>query len=214
MKNIFKSLLLSAVVLVAGAMTSCSDDKTSGGYEGMPTINVEPQSVNISLAGGETEAVLVSTPAAWSIDIDTDGVIPSLTSGNGPAHVSFIVPEADAMRTIKVTFSATGYVYGYPITKKATLTIVQSDSEFPTGAYIYKEDCGSAVSKDGDYWPSVDAYQGWNPQGGEGVNQSGVTYTGASASVRNSGKSWAPVGKLKMRNTTLFQLMTKNLLLM
>lgn len=194
MKNIFKTLLLSAVVLIAGAMVSCSDDNGTDSYEGMPTIEVEPTSLSISLEGGETEAVLVSTPAAWSIDVDTDGVIPSLTSGNGPAHVSFVVPEADAMRTIKVTFSATGYVYGYPITKKATLTIVQSDSEFPTGDFIYKEDCGTSVQKEGSYWPYVDAYQGWNPQGGEGVDQSGVTYTGSGASVRNSGKSWAPVG--------------------
>jgi hypothetical protein len=100
------------------------------------------------------------------------------------------------MRTIKVTFTATGYVSGYPITKKASLAISQTDTDIPTvdGAFVYYDNCGAAVSKVNDRWPFVTDYNGWAPTGGEGFDQSGVTYTGTNASVRNSGKTWAPVG--------------------
>ena len=197
MKNTFRSVLLSAVVLIAGFAASCTDPEPNGGhYEGTPTISVTPASVTVPLAGGTTEAVTVTTPAEWTLTIDTEGVVASATSGNGDGVVTFDVPAADAMRTIKVTFTATGYVSGFPITKKASISISQSDTEIPSvdGAFVYSDNCGSAVSKVDGYWPSVDKYEGWAPTGGEGFNQSGVTYTGKNASVRNSGKAWAPVG--------------------
>ncbi len=198
MKNIFRSLLYSAMVLVAGFAASCTenDEEGTGGYQGIPTIKVTPASLNVALAGGTTEQVVVETPAEWTLDIDTEGVVASAMSGNGDAVITFEVPAAEAMRTIKATFTATGYVSGYPITKKASVSISQSDSDIPVvgGAFVYYEDGGESVSKVDGYWPYVDKYTGWNPQGGEGFDQSGVTYTGKNASVRNSGKSWAPVG--------------------
>ncbi len=197
MKNIFRSLLYSAMVLVAGFAASCTENEEgTGGYQGIPTIKVTPASLNVALAGGTTEQVVVETPAEWTLDIDTEGVIASAFSGNGDAVITFEVPAAEAMRTIKATFTATGYVSGYPITKKASVSISQSDTDIPVvgGAFVYYEDGGESVSKVDGYWPYVDAYTGWNPQGGEGFDQSGVTYTGKNASVRNSGKSWAPVG--------------------
>ena len=197
MKNLWKSLLMSAVVLTAGVMASCEPTPDGqGGYQGTPTIEVNPTSLSVDLAGGTTEEVTVTTPAEWVLQIDTEGVTASQESGNGDAVVTFTVPEAASMRTIKVTFTATGYVLTYPVTKKASLTIVQSDGDIPAPAdeYIYKENCGETVSKVDGYWPYVDKYEGWAPQGGEGLDQSGVTYTGKNASVRNSGKSWAPVG--------------------
>lgn len=197
MKNIFRSLLYSAMVLVAGFAASCTENEEgTGGYQGIPTIKVTPASLNVALAGGTTEQVVVETPAEWTLDIDTEGVIASAFSGNGDAVITFEVPAAEAMRTIKATFTATGYVSGYPITKKASVSISQSDTDIPVvgGPFVYYENGGEAVSKVNDRWPYVDAYTGWNPQGGEGFDQSGVTYTGKNASVRNSGKSWAPVG--------------------
>lgn len=177
---------------------SCTDtgNEPEGGFQGVPTIEVTPASMQIGLAGGTTEAVTVTTAAEWVVEADTEGVVASMQSGNGNATVTFDVPATEAMRTIKVTFTATGYVSGYPITKKASLSITQSDSDIPTvdGEFVYYDNCGEAVSKVEDKWPYVDAYTGWNPQGGEGFDQSGVTYTGKNASVRNSGKSWAPVG--------------------
>ncbi|MBP3497176.1 MAG: BACON domain-containing protein [Alistipes sp.] len=197
MKNIFRSLLYSAMVLVAGFAASCTENEEgTGGYQGIPTIKVTPASLNVALAGGTTEQVVVETPAEWTLDIDTEGVIASAFSGNGDAVITFEVPAAEAMRTIKATFTATGYVSGYPITKKASVSISQSDSDIPSvdGEFVYYDNCGEAVSKVADKWPYVDAYTGWNPQGGEGFDQSGVTYTGKNASVRNSGESWTPVG--------------------
>lgn len=187
---------MSAVVLTAGVMVSCDELDGQGGYQGTPTIEVNPTSLSVDLAGGTTEEVTVTTPAEWVLQIDTEGVTASQESGNGDAVVTFTVPEAASMRTIKVTFTATGYVLTYPVTKKASLTIVQSDGDIPAPAdeYIYKENCGETVSKVDGYWPYVDKYEGWAPQGGEGLDQSGVTYTGKDASVRNSGKTWAPVG--------------------
>ena len=116
------------------------------------------------------------------------------------------------MRTIKVTFTATGYVSGFPITKKASISISQSDTEIPSvdGAFVYYEDGGEAVSKVNDRWPNVDDYTGWNPQGGEGFDQSGVTYTGKNASVRNSGKTWAPVGATYATDAPYAYLQAKN----
>lgn len=197
MKSIFRSLLYSAMVLVAGFAASCTENEEgTGGYQGIPTIKVTPASLNVALAGGTTEQVVVETPAEWTLDIDTEGVVASAMSGNGDAVITFEVPAAESMRTIKATFTATGYVSGYPITKKASVSISQSDSDIPSvdGEFVYYDNCGEAVSKVADKWPYVDAYTGWNPQGGEGFDQSGVTYTGKNASVRNSGKSWTPVG--------------------
>ena len=213
MKNTFRSFLLSAVVLIAGFAASCTDPEPNGGhYEGTPTISVTPASVTVPLAGGTTEAVTVTTPAEWTLTIDTEGVVASATSGNGDGVVTFDVPAADAMRTIKVTFTATGYVSGFPITKKASISISQSDTEIPSvdGAFVYSDNCGSAVSKVDGYWPYVDKYEGWAPTGGEGFDQSGVTYTGKNASVRNSGKTWAPVGATYATDAPYAYLQAKN----
>lgn len=197
MKNIFRSLLYSAMVLVAGFAASCTENEEgTGGYQGVPTIKVTPASLSVALAGGTTEQVVVETPAEWTISIDADDVVASQDAGSGNAVVTFEVPAAESMRTIKVTFTATGYVSGYPITKKASVSISQSDSDIPSvdGEFVYYEDGGESVSKVDGFWPNVDAYAGWNPKGGEGFDQSGVTYTGKNASVRNSKKEWAPVG--------------------
>lgn len=197
MKSIFRSLLYSAMVLVAGFAASCTENEEgTGGYQGIPTIKVTPASLNVALAGGTTEQVVVETPAEWTLDIDTEGVVASAMSGNGDAVITFEVPAAEAMRTIKAVFTATGYVSGYPITKKASVSISQSDSDIPSvdGEFVYYDNCGEAVSKVDGYWPYVDKYTGWSPQGGEGFDQSGVTYTGKNASVRNSGDHWAPKG--------------------
>ena len=197
MKNLFRSFLYSALLLIAGVAVSCTENSEgTGGYQGVPTIKVTPASLSIALAGGTTEQVVIETPAEWTISIDADDVVASQVAGSGNAVVTFEVPAVEAMRTIKATVTATGYVSGYPITKKASVSISQSDSEIPSvdGDFVYYEDGGESVSKVDGYWPYVDAYAGWNPKGGEGFDQSSVTYTGKNASVRNSGKAWAPVG--------------------
>ncbi|MBQ5701052.1 MAG: BACON domain-containing protein, partial [Alistipes sp.] len=193
MKNVFRSLLLSVVALAAGFAVSCTPNgNDEQHYEGSPTITVTPSKVSIGLEGGTTEAVTVTTPAEWTLDIDTEGVTASAYAGFGDATVTFEVSEASAMRSINAVFTATGYVSGFPISKKATVIIAQSN--VVAGTTIYSENCGSAVSKIDGYWPEVNSYSGWSKTGGEGYDQSGVTYTGKSSSIRDSKKEWAPVG--------------------
>ncbi|MBR5885101.1 MAG: BACON domain-containing protein, partial [Alistipes sp.] len=193
MKSIFRSLLLAAVALTAGFAVSCTENGDEGQhYEGTPTITVSPSKVSIGLEGGTTEAVTITTPAEWTITIDTEGVTASSYAGFGDATVTFEVSEASAMRNINAVVTATGYVSGFPISKKATVIIAQSN--IISGTTIYSENCGSAVSKVDGYWPEVNSYSGWSKTGGEGYDQSGVTYTGKSSSIRDSKKEWAPVG--------------------
>lgn len=190
MRNIFRSLLLSAVILSAGFAVSCTEPEPEQ-YQGVPEVTVAPESLVVPLAGGTTEEVHIVTPAQWVITIDTEGVTVSQSEGTGDATVTFTVPEAVAMRTIKATVTATGFLAGVELTDSKVITILQSDLALSTN--IYYDNCGDAVSKVDGYWPYVDAYTGWAPKGGDGVDQSGITYTGKNASVRNSGKAWAPV---------------------
>ena len=117
MKNLWKSLLFSAVMLTAGVLASCEPTPEEG-YQGTPPIEVAPASLSVDLAGGTTEEVTVTTPAEWTLQIDTEGVTASQESGKGDAVVTFTVPEATSMRTIKVTFTATGYVMNYPVPRR------------------------------------------------------------------------------------------------
>ena len=190
MKTNFHSLLIAAVALFSSVAVSCTPSEPEH-YQGTPTIEVTPASVTIGLAGGTTEAVTVTTPAEWTVTVP-EGVSASVTAGNGDATVTFDVPEVSAPRNLKVTFTATGYVGGFALTKDAELTIIQSDINM--SQVIYSDNCGEAVSKVNDNWPNVDAYNGWAPKGGDGVEQTAVKYTGNLASVRDSKKEWSPVG--------------------
>ena len=190
MKTYFHSLLIAAVALFSSVAVSCTPSEPEH-YQGTPTIEVTPASVTIGLAGGTTEAVTVTTPAEWTVTVP-EGVSASVTAGNGDATITFDVPEVSAPRNLKVTFTATGYVGGFALTKDAELTIIQSDINM--SQVIYSDNCGEAVSKVNDNWPNVDAYNGWAPKGGDGVEQTAVKYTGNLASVRDSKKEWSPVG--------------------
>ena len=93
-----------------------------------------------------------------------------------------------AQRILVLTASST--VEGFPLTDEATITVVQSDSNVPTGNALYSENCGTKVEKVDGYWPYVDKFEGWT-RGGS-LDQKAVTYTGNSASVANSGKVFDP----------------------
>ena len=86
--------------------------------------------------------------------------------------------------------TASSKVEGFPLTDEATITVVQSDSDVPTGNALYSENCGTKVEKVDGYWPYVDKFEGWT-RGGS-LDQKAVTYTGNSASVANSGKVFDP----------------------
>ena len=129
MKNLFKTLLLSAVVLTAGTLVSCKDDDPNEGrYEGIPTISVSPTDLAVTLTGGTTEAVTITTEAEWTISIPSDAsdITASKTSGFGNGSVTFTVP-AHAERNVTVTVTATGYYNNTPLTKTATINIAQNE---------------------------------------------------------------------------------------
>ena len=95
MRNLFRSFLYSALLLIAGVAVSCTENSEgTGGYQGVPTIKVTPASLSVALAGGTTEQVVIETQADWTIDIDTDGVVASSVAGTGTSVVTFDVPAA------------------------------------------------------------------------------------------------------------------------
>lgn len=197
--NLWKTLFLSA--LAVAAFTGCSDDDPDDGG-GMPSITVNGQgttTLSIGLAGGTTEAVTIESSGDWTMTVtgengaDASACTPSLSSGSkGTKTVTFDLTEAATPRTytVKVTTSGTIPGIGVATDVSATIKIEQTDSYVPTTAALYSENCGTTVEKDGTYWPYADAFTGWT-RGGT-LDQSGVTYGGNKASVRNSGKDYDP----------------------
>lgn len=197
--NLWKTLFLSA--LAVAAFTGCSDDDPDDGG-GMPSITVNGQgttTLSIGLAGGTTEAVTIESSGDWTMTVtgengaDASACTPSLSSGSkGTKTVTFDLTEAATPRTytVKVTTSGTIPGIGVATDVSATIKIEQTDSYVPTTAALYSENCGTTVEKDGSYWPYADAFTGWT-RGGT-LDQSGVTYGGNKASVRNSGKDYDP----------------------
>ena len=197
--NLWKTLFLSA--LAVAAFTGCSDDDSDEGG-GMPSITVNGQStttLSIGLAGGTTEAVTIESSGDWTMTVtgengaDASACTPSLSSGSkGTKTVTFDLTEAATPRTytVKVTTSGTIPGIGVATDVSATIKIEQTDSYVPTTDALYSENCGTTVEKDGTYWPYADAFTGWT-RGGP-LDQSGVTYGGNKASVRNSGKDYDP----------------------
>ena len=110
-------------------MVSCKDDDPNEGrYEGIPTISVSPTDLAVTLTGGTTEAVTITTEAEWTISIPSDAsdITASKTSGFGNGSVTFTVP-AHAERNVTVTVTATGYYNNTPLTKTATINIAQNE---------------------------------------------------------------------------------------
>lgn len=190
--NFWKTLFCAALAVTA--FTACSDDDEEGGYSGMPEITVNGgESVTLAgkLEGGKIDqTVEVVSKGDWTLKFDNAGdsqwVTPSTMSGKtGTTQLTFTLGQASAERTANLTLTASSTFEGIPITKTATIKIVQSNSDVPTGNALYSENCGTKVEKDGSYWPYVDKFEGWT-RGGS-LDQKAVTYGGSDASVRNSG---------------------------
>ena len=197
--NFWKTLFLSA--LTVAAFTGCSnDDSDEGGV--MPSITVNGKSsttLSVDLKGGTTEAVEIVSSGAWTLTVEGENgaavadCVPMPASGSARARsLTFAVSEATAAGSYKVTVTTSGRMPCVGITAdvSATIKIEQTDSYVPTTDALYSENCGTTVEKDGTYWPYVDKFMGWT-RGGT-LDQSGVTYGGSSASVRNSGKDYDP----------------------
>lgn len=195
--NFWKTLFCAALAVTA--FSACSDDDEEGGYSGMPEITVNGgESVTIAgkLEGGKLEqTVEVVSKGDWTLTFknpgDSQWVTPSAMSGKtGTTQLTFTLGQASAERSAILVLTASSTFEGFPLTDEATITVVQSDSDVPTGNALYSENCGTKVEKVDGYWPYVDKFEGWT-RGGS-LDQKAVTYTGNSASVANSGKVFDP----------------------
>lgn len=195
--NFWKTLFCAALAVTA--FSACSDDDEEGGYSGMPEITVNGgESVTVAgkLEGGKLEqTVEVVSKGDWTLTFKNSGdsqwVTPSAMSGKtGTTQLTFTLGQASGERSAILVLIASSMVEGFPLTDEATITVVQSDSDVPTGNALYSENCGTKVEKVDGYWPYVDKFEGWT-RGGS-LDQKAVTYTGNSASVANSGKVFDP----------------------
>lgn len=195
--NFWKTLFCAALAVTA--FSACSDDDEEGGYSGMPEITVNGgESVTVAgkLEGGKLEqTVEVVSKGDWTLTFKNSGdsqwVTPSAMSGKtGTTQLTFTLGQASGERSAILVLTASSKVEGFPLTDEATITVVQSDSDVPTGNALYSENCGTKVEKVDGYWPYVDKFEGWT-RGGS-LDQKAVTYTGNSASVANSGKVFDP----------------------
>lgn len=195
--NFWKTLFCAALAVTA--FSACSDDDEEGGYSGMPEITVNGgESVTVAgkLEGGKLEqTVEVVSKGDWTLTFKNSGdsqwVTPSAMSGKtGTTQLTFMLGQASGERSAILVLTASSTVEGFPLTDEATITVVQSDSDVPTGNALYSENCGTKVEKVDGYWPYVDKFEGWT-RGGS-LDQKAVTYTGNSASVANSGKVFDP----------------------
>lgn len=195
--NFWKTLFCAALAVTA--FSACSDDDEEGGYSGMPEITVNGgESVTVAgkLEGGKLEqTVEVVSKGDWTLTFknpgDSQWVTPSAMSGKtGTTQLTFTLGQASGERSAILVLTASSKVEGFPLTDEATITVVQSDSNVPTGNALYSENCGTKVEKVDGYWPYVDKFEGWT-RGGS-LDQKAVTYTGNSASVANSGKVFDP----------------------
>lgn len=195
--NFWKTLFCS--VLAITAFTACSDDDDNG-YSGMPEITVnggEVVTIAGKLAGGKLEqSVEVVSKGDWDLTFknpgDSQWCTPSAMSGKtGTTTLTFTLGQATAERTAELTLTARSTFEGIPLTRTATIKVVQSDGDIPVGDALYSENCGTKVEKGTDgYWPYVDKFEGWT-RGGS-LDQSAVAYGGTDASVRNSGAAYQP----------------------
>lgn len=195
--NFWKTLFCAALAVTA--FSACSDDDEEGGYSGMPEITVNGgESVTVAgkLEGGKLEqTVEVVSKGDWTLTFknpgDSQWVTPSAMSGKtGTTQLTFTLGQASGERSAILVLTASSTVEGFPLTDEATITVVQSDSDVPTGNALYSENCGTKVERVDGYWPYVDKFEGWT-RGGS-LDQKAVTYTGNSASVANSGKVFDP----------------------
>lgn len=195
--NFWKTLFCAALAVTA--FSACSDDDEEGGYSGMPEITVNGgESVTVAgkLEGGKLEqTVEVVSKGDWTLTFKNSGdsqwVTPSAMSGKtGTTQLTFTLGQASGERSAILVLTASSMVEGFPLTDEATITVVQSDSDVPTGNALYSENCGTKVERVDGYWPYVDKFEGWT-RGGS-LDQKAVTYTGNSASVASSGKVFDP----------------------
>ena len=159
---------------------------------GYPEITVSPASISATLEGA-TETLVVTSNTGWIVSCDQQDVVLSTLMGNRNSTVTVEIPATTTARNFVIKFVASKMVtvagISVPSTKEFDVQVSQNASGTDLNTYAYYEDCGTNVEKDGSYWPYVDAFTGWNPQGDAAA---AVAYSGNNASVRASGGNYQP----------------------
>lgn len=86
--NFWRSLFFSA--LAAAAFGACSDDDEKGDFDAdIKVNNKKTETIGVVAAGGETEAVTVTSAGPWTLafETDQDWCTPNVTSGRGGGDV-------------------------------------------------------------------------------------------------------------------------------
>lgn len=136
--NFWRTLFFSMMAVTAFVACS-SDDSEGSGVEPSITVNgKEAVTVAHDLSAGTTEAVEVVSAGKWTLVSKTEGsdtwCTPSVNGGNGgTTQLTFELGAATEARTAVFDLSATGELMGYPITKHATVTVMQNGSGSTTG---------------------------------------------------------------------------------
>lgn len=155
-------------------------------------ITVSPATISATLEG-TTETLQVTSNADWVVTCDQSDVVVSTLVGRGNAVVTVEIPTVTAARNFVIKFTASKMMsvagVTVPSTKSFDVQVSQNSTGTNLNEYAYYEDCGTDVEKDGSYWPYVDKFTGWNPQGDAAA---AVTYAGSNASVRASGGNYQP----------------------
>lgn len=136
--NFWRTLFFSMMAVTAFVACS-SDDSEDSGVEPSITVNgKEAVTVAHDLSAGTTEAVEVVSAGKWTLVSKTEGsdtwCTPSVNGGNGgTTQLTFELGATEEARTAVFDLSATGELMGYPITKHATVTVMQNGSGSTTG---------------------------------------------------------------------------------
>lgn len=175
---------------------ACTPDGGDGGANSeMASISVNPASFAVDLEGGE-QTIAVTSNGTWVATCLEGDVVITPATGSGDGSVVVTVPTTTAARNFVVKFdvSKQTLIAGTDMvsTTKASAEVTVSQNATGTDAndYLFYENCGDDVEKNSEgYWPYIDQFEGWNPQGDIAA---GVKYTGKNASVRASGGNYQP----------------------
>lgn len=175
---------------------ACTPDGGDGSANSeMASISVNPASFAVDLEGGE-QTIAVTSNGTWVATCLEGDVVITPATGSGDGSVVVTVPTTTAARNFVVKFdvSKQTLIAGTDMvsTTKASAEVTVSQNATGTDAndYLFYEDCGEDVEKNAEgYWPYIDQFEGWNPQGDIAAD---VTYAGKNASVRASGGNYQP----------------------
>lgn len=146
MKKIFKSLLMSALVLTAGAFVACTENGEEGNkkFEGMPEIEAVADVEGVTFKGGVVE-VTVTSNAPWTAEVSAEDVTLSKSKGNGDAVVNVTIPASTEAREISVVFTAVGYMEGIELTATSSVSLFQNATGKLTISSITPEAVGQGT---------------------------------------------------------------------